>query len=112
MHSDSAEDEAMKALAVITGLVRIARLPALWSERAAMRTRLEALPERLLADLGLDREAVLREAHRPFWRPFGACLAVDLSPLGPAAVPGPAAPMPAALRELARLPGATFPLLS
>jgi uncharacterized protein YjiS (DUF1127 family) len=104
MHSDSAEDEAMKALAVITGLVRIARLPALWSERAAMRTRLEALPERLLADLGLDREAV--------WRPFGACLAVDLSPLGPAAVPGPAAPMPAALRELARLPGATFPLLS
>jgi len=102
----------MKALAMITGLARIARLPALWSERAAMRARLEALPERLLADLGLDRAAALREARRPFWRPFGACLAVDLSPPRSAAIPSAAAPMPAALRELARLPGATFPLLS
>ena len=102
----------MNALALITGLGRIARLPALWSERAALRARLEAMPERLLADIGLDRAAAAREADRPFWRPFGACLEGDLAPVWRAARPSPPASVPAALLAVTRLPSATFPLLS
>ena len=97
---------------VITGLARIGRAPALWSERAAIRARLEAMPERLLADVGLDRAAVAREARRPFWRPFGACLEPDPAPLWRAASPSASASVPTALLAATRLPGATFPLLS
>jgi uncharacterized protein YjiS (DUF1127 family) len=69
------EDKAMNALGrAVTDLGRFVRLPAVWSGRAAIRTRLAAMPERLLADIGLDRAAVAREARRPVWQPFGACL--------------------------------------
>ena len=103
----------MNALApVITGLARIARAPAVWSERTAIRARLEAMPERLLADVGLDRAAVAREARRPFWRPFGACLEPDPTPRWRATSPSASASVPTALLAATRLPGATFPLLS
>ena len=40
-----------------------------WSERHRERVRLRDLDDRRLRDLGLTREAVEREAGRPFWRP-------------------------------------------
>ena len=40
----------------------------LWQERAAERTRLASLDERLLRDAGLSRADVEREAAIPFWR--------------------------------------------
>lgn len=51
------------------------RLLALWWGRAYDRQRMAALPDRLLADAGLDREMVEAEAAMPFWRPFGGTAA-------------------------------------
>jgi uncharacterized protein YjiS (DUF1127 family) len=36
--------------------------------RACQRRRLRELDDRLLADIGVGREAALREARKPFWR--------------------------------------------
>lgn len=47
------------------------RLLVLWWSRAYGRQRMAALPDRLLADAGLDRETVEAEAAQPFWRPIG-----------------------------------------
>jgi uncharacterized protein YjiS (DUF1127 family) len=97
---------------IIAGVLRIRGLLAAWSERAAMRKQLEAMPERLLADIGLGQAQVAREVGRPFWRPFGECLAADGSSLRPPTSLGTRVPMPRVLRPVARLAGATFPSLS
>lgn len=39
-----------------------------WQERASARRHLSGLDDRLLADMGLGRDAVAREADKPFWR--------------------------------------------
>jgi uncharacterized protein YjiS (DUF1127 family) len=41
----------------------------LWSERAAQRRRLAALDDRLLKDIGVNRETAAQEYGKPFWRP-------------------------------------------
>jgi len=37
----------------------------LWQERSAQRTRLD---DRLLRDMGLDRDSVAHEVRKPFWQ--------------------------------------------
>jgi len=96
---------------IVAGVLRVSSLVAIWSERVEMRRRLAAMPERLLADVGLERAEVGREVRRPFWRPFGECLAGDPS-LRPAASFDVRVPLPTVLRPVARLAGATFPTLS
>ena len=91
---------------------RLTGLPALWLERIAMRERLGAMPERLLADVGLDPVAVAREVRRPFWRPLGERLAPGAPPVRAASAPRTPLAVPAALRPVARLASATFPTLS
>ena len=103
----------MNALApIIAGVLRLRSLLALWSERAAMRRQLEAMPERLLADIGLGHAQIAREVGRPFWRPFGECLAADGSSLRPPTSLARPVPLPTVLRPVARLAGATFPTRS
>jgi uncharacterized protein YjiS (DUF1127 family) len=97
---------------IITGVLRMRRLLALWSERVAMRRQLEAMPERLLADIGLGQAQVAREVQRPFWRPFGEGLAPGGPGLRAAASLGSPVPLPTVLRPVARLAGARFPTLS
>jgi uncharacterized protein YjiS (DUF1127 family) len=49
-----------------------------WQQRRAERHHLRCLlrwDDRLLADIGLNRDAVAREARRPFWHPFAPALA-------------------------------------
>lgn len=43
-------------------------LTALWAARRRQRRELRELDDRLLRDIGLTREQVLREAAKPFWR--------------------------------------------
>lgn len=38
-----------------------------WSERRRSRRALALLTPELLRDIGLDREAALKEAKKPFW---------------------------------------------
>ncbi|HSA81044.1 MAG TPA: DUF1127 domain-containing protein [Geminicoccaceae bacterium] len=95
---------------IIAGVLRVSSLLAVWSERVEMRRRLAAIPEHLLADVGLERAQVTREVGRPFWRPFGECLAAGGPSLRPAASSG--VPLPTVLRPVARLAAATFPTLS
>jgi uncharacterized protein YjiS (DUF1127 family) len=103
----------MNTLAPFIGLAqRISRLAAIWSQRVETRERLRAMPERLLADIGLDHAAVAHEVRRPFWRPFGDCLGAGTSTFQPAALSCAPVAIPAVLRPVARLSGATFPLLS
>jgi uncharacterized protein YjiS (DUF1127 family) len=104
----------MNTLAPIIALVRhVSSLPALWAQRVVARERLATLPERLLADIGLDHAAVAYELRKPFWRPFGADLGAGAPRFQPTASPSRApVSMPAVLRPLARLSGATFPMLS
>ena len=84
----------MNALAsIIARTRRLTGLPALWLERIAMRERLGAMPERLLADVG-ER------------------LAPGAPPVRAASAPGTPLALPASLRPVARLAGATFPTLS
>jgi uncharacterized protein YjiS (DUF1127 family) len=40
----------------------------LWLRRARYRDELERLSDHQLRDIGLDRETVLHEAGKPFWR--------------------------------------------
>ncbi len=40
----------------------------LWQERSAQRIRLGQLDDRLLRDMGLDRDSVVREVRKPFWQ--------------------------------------------
>jgi uncharacterized protein YjiS (DUF1127 family) len=39
-----------------------------WNRRHRTRKALRALPDHLLADIGLSRDAAYTEARRPFWR--------------------------------------------
>jgi uncharacterized protein YjiS (DUF1127 family) len=48
--------------------MEFARLVARWSHRARSRRELANLEPRLLIDIGLSREAALKEAEKPFWR--------------------------------------------
>lgn len=48
--------------------MKIAGLVARWSHRARSRRELAALDPHLLRDIGLTREAALKEAEKPFWR--------------------------------------------
>jgi uncharacterized protein YjiS (DUF1127 family) len=103
----------MTALAPIIAIVRwISSLPAVWWQRVETRERLGAMPERLLADIGLDHAAVAREVRKPFWRPLGECLAAGAAAFRPTAVSIAPVPVPAVLQPVARLSGATFPILS
>ncbi len=40
----------------------------LWYRRAVERRRLLSLDDAILLDIGVSREAMLREARKPFWR--------------------------------------------
>ena len=48
--------------------LEIASLVARWSHRARSRRALMDMDARLLRDIGLDQEAALKEAEKPFWR--------------------------------------------
>ncbi len=50
-------------------LIRVFDAMGDWQDRAAARRRLMTLDERALHDLGLNRDAIDAEAHKPFWRP-------------------------------------------
>ncbi|HSS62826.1 MAG TPA: DUF1127 domain-containing protein [Gammaproteobacteria bacterium] len=39
-----------------------------WHLRARTRRHLRGLDERLRLDVGLDRDAAMREARKPFWQ--------------------------------------------
>lgn len=41
---------------------------ATWSERRRQRLALEALPDHLLADIGVSRADASQETDKPFWR--------------------------------------------
>lgn len=56
---------ARRPALVTTLLVRLAA----WTERAQARSELRRLSDRSLADIGLSRAQVEREAAKPFWRP-------------------------------------------
>lgn len=62
----------MKALAIVPPFARSLRLAPLArinNLMALRRSRLDLadLPDHLVRDIGLTREAVLAEANRPFW---------------------------------------------
>lgn len=40
-----------------------------WMQRERERHMLNAIDDRMLRDIGLDRSDVLAEAAKPFWRP-------------------------------------------
>lgn len=103
----------MNALAhIIAGVLRLGRVPAVWAARVAMREQLGAMPERLLADIGLNPAAVAREIRKPFWRPLGDCVEAGAAALRSTAPARAPVPIPAVLQPVARLSGATFPILS
>jgi uncharacterized protein YjiS (DUF1127 family) len=103
----------MNAFAPITAVVRrMSSMPAVWLRRVEMCEQLGAMPERLLADVGLDHAAVAREVRKPFWRPFGEDLGAGAKTFQPSALARAPVPMPAVLQPVARLSGATFPILS
>ena len=53
----------------VTSLCRQARaLVAVWRSRARQREALARLDDRLLADIGLTREAQMVECSKLFWR--------------------------------------------
>ena len=48
---------------------RLLEVLLVWQDRASQRRALQQLDDRLLADLGLGRGDVSREADKPFWQP-------------------------------------------
>lgn len=62
----------MKALAIVPPFARSLRLSPLAKVRSLLALRrsrqdLAELPDHLIRDIGLTREAVVAEATRPFW---------------------------------------------
>ncbi len=58
-----------KSIPVLSRIaMEFARLVARWSHRHQSRRELAELDSRLLMDIGLTREAALKEAEKPFWR--------------------------------------------
>lgn len=41
---------------------------SLWNQRIVERQQMLAMDDRLLRDIGISREEMLREARKPFWR--------------------------------------------
>jgi uncharacterized protein YjiS (DUF1127 family) len=54
--------------AVGRAAVRAADLLLTWQERARQRRLLAGLDDRMLDDIGIGHDEVLREADKPFWR--------------------------------------------
>lgn len=53
-----------------TALLTVAlRVVSVWTLRRRTRIALSELTEAQLRDIGLEREAALEEARRPFWQP-------------------------------------------
>ena len=48
---------------------RLLEVLFVWQDRSSQRRALQQLDDRLLADLGLGRGDVAREASKPFWQP-------------------------------------------
>ncbi|EPX76190.1 DUF1127 domain-containing protein [Salipiger mucosus] len=48
--------------------LRLAVVLARWSERSRTRRALVKLDDHLLRDVGLERDAALKEARRMFWQ--------------------------------------------
>ena len=46
----------------------IGKLLSAWRRNVGTRRSLETLPDHLLDDIGVSREAALREARKPFWQ--------------------------------------------
>lgn len=59
------------ALSLFDRMLMLAALPGQWRQRAADLRHLRSLEDHILADMGLTRADVEREAHAPFWRPLG-----------------------------------------
>lgn len=45
------------------------RAVSTWADRRRTRVALNTLTDAQLRDIGLEREAAVEEAHRPFWQP-------------------------------------------
>ena len=55
-------------LELADGLIRAMEALLAWQTRAAERSQLAAMDDRLLRDVGLSRADVERERVKPFWR--------------------------------------------
>lgn len=55
-------------LAALRQIRSLAALPTLWHRRHLERCHLRSLEDHVLADMGLTRAEVEREAQKPFWR--------------------------------------------
>ena len=53
---------------LVRGPMALLETLLVWQERAAERTRLRRMDDRMLSDMGLSRADVEREASVPFWR--------------------------------------------
>ncbi|WP_416900121.1 MAG: DUF1127 domain-containing protein [Minwuia sp.] len=54
--------------ALVDGVLNSGGLLAAWQQRANERTALASLDDRLLRDIGIDRQSAAVEAKKPFWR--------------------------------------------
>ena len=75
LHSPATRPGARASRAAAGFVGALVRLPVtlfetllVWQDRAAERTRLRQMDDRMLRDMGLGRGDVEREASIPFWR--------------------------------------------
>lgn len=54
--------------ALVDGVLHTGATFYTWQQRAAERQALDQVDERLLRDIGINRDAAAREARKPFWR--------------------------------------------
>lgn len=62
------ERHSLTSVVTLAASHRIWRLLVRWADRRKQRRDLDELDDRLLADIGLAREAARLEAEKPFWR--------------------------------------------
>ena len=54
--------------ALIDGVLHTGATLYTWQQRSTERHALEQLDERLLRDIGIDRNTAAEETRKPFWR--------------------------------------------
>lgn len=68
-HITSNRRQALCIPSPVVLIYRLFNILLIWQRRIEERRQLLEMSDRMIRDIGLNRNDILREANKPFWRP-------------------------------------------